>query len=78
MQKIGKFQQSVCSFFLVKKLTRRKNEISSYKEFFHLNEWSSIVLFLRQFQGIYEEKPVGLFPGLLEPTLSWKLEEKRE
>jgi transposase len=33
----------------------------------------STVLFLRQFQGIYEEKPMGLFPGLLEPTQRCKV-----
>ena len=29
----------------------------------------STVSFLRQLQGIYEENPIGHFPGLLEPTL---------
>jgi hypothetical protein len=44
-------------------------KLAHLRSFFTSMDGKSTVLFLRQFQGIYEEKPMGLFPGLLEPTL---------
>ncbi len=43
-------------------------KLAHLRSFFTSMDGKSTVLFLRQFQGIYEEKPMGLFPGLLEPT----------
>ena len=43
-------------------------KLAYLRSFFTSMDGKSTVLFLRQFQGIYEEKPMGLFPGLLEPT----------
>jgi len=48
-------------------------KLAHLRSFFTSMDGKSTVLFLRQFQGIYEEKPMGLFPGLLEPTLSGKI-----
>ena len=47
-------------------------KLAHLRSFFTSMDGKSTVLFLRQFQGIYEEKPMGLFPGLLEPTLHFQ------